>query len=89
MSHVPIPPLPHRHRTHAPLQELFDYGGEGVGYHDDDPEANTGSCALRPYDGVDVYEENLYIPPGSFKFGNSGGAYVKYMKGEWTAYSVT
>eukprot|EP00611_Tribonema_gayanum_P007294 TRINITY_DN1664_c0_g1_i1.p1 TRINITY_DN1664_c0_g1~~TRINITY_DN1664_c0_g1_i1.p1 ORF type:complete len:719 (-),score=172.09 TRINITY_DN1664_c0_g1_i1:888-3044(-) len=69
--------------------EYFDFGGEGVGYHELTPLTNEGTCALRPYDGVDVHEENIYIPPLAFKFGDSGGAYVRYMATEWTAYSIT
>jgi hypothetical protein len=69
--------------------ELFDYGGEGVGYHDIDPTINYGTNPLRPFDGVDLYEENIYLPPDTTKFGNSAGSYVRYMRGEWTAYTVT
>jgi len=68
--------------------EHFDYGGEGVGYHDLDPDYNFGTNPLRPFDGVDLYEENIFIPYGSFKFGNSAGSYVKFMKDEWTSYSI-
>jgi hypothetical protein len=55
--------------------EDFDYGGEGVAYHDTDPE-NIGA-AYRPDEGVDI------------EACSEGGADVGWMaNGEWMNYTV-
>jgi beta-glucanase (GH16 family) len=72
--------------------ELFDYGGEGVAYHDNDPLVNTGNSRLRPYDGVDVMEGNSFTCSDPtvecWKFIDSSGGSVLYDFGEFTAYTV-
>ncbi len=72
--------------------ELYNYGGEGVGFHDNDPLINTGTSRLRPYDGVDIYEGNSFTCSDPnvecWKFIDSSGASVQYSEGEWTAYTL-
>ncbi len=72
--------------------EQYNYGGEGVGFHDNDPLINTGTSSLRPYDGVDIYEGNSFTcsDPNAecWKFIDSSGASVQYSEGEWTAYTL-
>ncbi|CAM9843338.1 unnamed protein product [Chrysoparadoxa australica] len=68
--------------------EYFDKGGEGVGYHDLDPEVNYGNSRLRPYDGVDMYEGNIWLCPTCWKFADGSGAHIQLNAGEWTSYTV-
>ncbi len=72
--------------------ELYNYGGQDVGFHDNNPLINTGTSYIRPYDGVDIYEGNIFTcsDPNVFcwKFVDSSGASVQYSAGEWTAYTV-
>jgi hypothetical protein len=55
--------------------ENFDYGGEGLAYHDADP-ANSGG-AYRPGEGVDIFNVN----GNGFEIGN-------VYPGEWLEYTI-
>ncbi len=55
--------------------ENFDFGGEGVAYHDADP-LNIGT-AYRPTEGVDIYSMN----GNGYEVGN-------FVTGEWDEYTV-
>eukprot|EP00611_Tribonema_gayanum_P002762 TRINITY_DN12097_c0_g1_i2.p1 TRINITY_DN12097_c0_g1~~TRINITY_DN12097_c0_g1_i2.p1 ORF type:complete len:385 (+),score=96.36 TRINITY_DN12097_c0_g1_i2:834-1988(+) len=68
--------------------EFFDYGPQGLAYFDMTPAMNMGTSALRPYAGVEVSEDNVFIPATAFKFVDSSGAYITLDAGEWTRYSI-
>ncbi len=55
--------------------EFFDYGGEGISYHDVDEANNPGD--FRPEEGVDIYDR---LGDG-YQIGNA-------MPGEWCEYMV-
>ena len=48
----------------------------GVSYNDSDPLINRGTSNLRPFAGVEVSEDNIWIPPKAFKFVDSSGAFI-------------
>lgn len=68
--------------------EQFDCGGPGVAYGDNDPLVNTGDGVLRRTEGVEVYEDPIWIPLSSGKFADCSGDYVSYEPLEWTRYSI-
>eukprot|EP00953_Heterococcus_sp_UTEX-ZZ885_P020508 11475-Heterococcus_DN1.PRE.3 len=68
--------------------ELFDYGGQGVGYFDKDPLVNNGNAALRKNEGVEVSEDNVWIAPDAWKFVDSAGAYITLDKASSAAGSA-
>ena len=85
--------------------EYYDYGGEGVSFHDSD-SLNSGSGRLNPADGsylheyrineaVDISFTKFQDPPvdnSAFNFvePQKDQLYVGWtLPGEWTKYSVT
>ncbi|KAG5189046.1 concanavalin A-like lectin/glucanase domain-containing protein [Tribonema minus] len=69
--------------------EFFDHGPHGTAYDDATPAVNSGTSALRPFAGVEVSEDLVYVKPPGTTHVSSSGAYVTLDKGEWTRYSVT
>lgn len=68
--------------------EFFDCNGQGVSYFDNTPDTNDGNSALRSHDAVDIWEDEIWIPLGAWKFADCAGSYVLYEPNEWTTYSL-
>lgn len=69
--------------------EFFDCGTtNGDSYFDLDPTINKGNGVLRATTGVEIWEDEFWLPLSVYKFVDAAGLYVEYEPTEWTKYSV-